>query len=194
VLQDKETNTHYNYFRDYDPGIGRYIQSDPIGLDGGNNTYAYAYDNSLQFTDPFGLAPQCIFDISRGAMTCWNGAQSLHDSLGWVTGQGGPCQNNPTQQCMSLSNVGPIPRGAFTSTGVPPHRRGTTTSRRNLSPAPVTQRQMFGRGSFQTHFCPDINTCSNGCITQPNTQTMNAFNQMLGSNPGILIIVVDKDF
>jgi RHS repeat-associated protein len=28
---DQETNTHYNYFRDYDPAIGRYIQSDPIG-------------------------------------------------------------------------------------------------------------------------------------------------------------------
>jgi RHS repeat-associated protein len=34
---DKETNLHHNYFRDYDPGIGRYIQSDPIGLDGGIN-------------------------------------------------------------------------------------------------------------------------------------------------------------
>ena len=34
---DKETNLHYNYFRDYDPAIGRYIQSDPIGLDGGRH-------------------------------------------------------------------------------------------------------------------------------------------------------------
>ena len=31
---DRETNLHYNYFRDYDPGMGRYIQSDPIGLAG----------------------------------------------------------------------------------------------------------------------------------------------------------------
>jgi RHS repeat-associated protein len=29
---DKETNLHYNYFRDYEPAIGRYVQSDPIGL------------------------------------------------------------------------------------------------------------------------------------------------------------------
>ena len=31
---DKETTLHYNYHRDYDPGMGRYVQSDPIGLEG----------------------------------------------------------------------------------------------------------------------------------------------------------------
>lgn len=36
---DTETQLHYNYFRDYDPSIGRYIQTDPIGLAGGVNTY-----------------------------------------------------------------------------------------------------------------------------------------------------------
>ena len=51
---DKETNLHYNYFRDYDPAIGCYIQSDPIGLAGGINTYLYATDPLTQ-TDPMGL-------------------------------------------------------------------------------------------------------------------------------------------
>ena len=36
---DRETNAHYNYFRDYDPAIGRYTRSDPIGLRGGLNAY-----------------------------------------------------------------------------------------------------------------------------------------------------------
>jgi RHS repeat-associated protein len=54
---DKETNLHYNYFRYYEPGTGRYMESDPIGLAGGLNVYEYARSNPLSYTDPLGLAP-----------------------------------------------------------------------------------------------------------------------------------------
>lgn len=46
---------HYNYFRDYDPAVGRYLLSDPIGLDGGTNTYGYVGSAPLQWTDADGL-------------------------------------------------------------------------------------------------------------------------------------------
>jgi RHS repeat-associated protein len=52
---DAETGLHYNYFRDYDPSTGRYIESDPIGLAGGLNTYSYAWENPLSIIDPTGL-------------------------------------------------------------------------------------------------------------------------------------------
>jgi RHS repeat-associated protein len=53
---DSETGLHYNYFRDYDPAIGRYVQSDPIGLEGGiTTTYGYVNGNPITYRDTLGL-------------------------------------------------------------------------------------------------------------------------------------------
>jgi len=60
-LYDKETGYHYNYFRDYDPATGRYVQSDPIGLEGGINTYGYVGSNPLTFFDRDGLIKVSFF-------------------------------------------------------------------------------------------------------------------------------------
>ena len=53
-MLDQAARLHYNYFRDYDPATGRYIESDPIGLAGGINTYGYVGQNPLSWTDPYG--------------------------------------------------------------------------------------------------------------------------------------------
>jgi RHS repeat-associated protein len=52
---DGEAGLHQNYFRDYDPATGRYVESDPIGLNGGINTYAYGGASPITFIDPLGL-------------------------------------------------------------------------------------------------------------------------------------------
>ena len=77
---DAEAGKHYNYFRDYDAAIGRYIESDPIGLHGGLSTYSYVTGRPLTHTDPEGLA---------GAAGALGGAGRAIGGLG-TAARGGP--------------------------------------------------------------------------------------------------------
>ena len=54
-MKRNEARLHYNYMRTFDPVTGRYLESDPIGLNGGVNTYAYVAGNPLWAFDSLGL-------------------------------------------------------------------------------------------------------------------------------------------
>ena len=95
---DAETGLHYNYFRDYDPTVGRYAQSDPVGLFGGINTFGYGNGNPLWFSDPLGLwrfgdpLPQGVVNstldsamvfigLSHLELATWNKFETFSESM-----------------------------------------------------------------------------------------------------------------
>ena len=59
---DRETGLHYNFFRYYEPDVGRFVNQDPIGLEGGENLYQFAL-NTQNWIDPNGLTPNIYSSV-----------------------------------------------------------------------------------------------------------------------------------
>lgn len=90
----------YNWHRYYDPNTGRYITSDPIGLEGGLSTYGYALQNPINFADPMGLE----------VVGNWAVAPNISDinySLGCAPGyEDSTCIKPPTGPDANLATFG----------------------------------------------------------------------------------------
>lgn len=85
---DAESGLWNNGFRDYSPALGGYIESDPLGMAAGINTYAYVDSNPLITEDPSGLSG-CNMNFDAFASQAHAGATNLDGTP--KTGKGGHC-------------------------------------------------------------------------------------------------------
>jgi RHS repeat-associated protein len=92
---DEETGLHYNRYRYYDPGVGRFISQDPIGLRGGSNPFMYA-PNPDGWVDPLGLAKEkCACDKCSSQKRAKTRRQALREAK---TRAGVPLSQQPSRQ------------------------------------------------------------------------------------------------
>ncbi|MDF3983961.1 RHS repeat-associated core domain-containing protein, partial [Luteibacter sp. PPL201] len=71
--QDNEAGLKYNVNRSFDAATGRYLESDPVGLDAGPSLYAYVGGRPLSLIDPLGLAWQYAFGVNLTVITPFTG-------------------------------------------------------------------------------------------------------------------------
>ena len=130
---DAETGLHYNYFRDYDPQAGRYVESDPIGLGGGINTYGYVNARPVEYVDPLGLCK-----------TCGDGNGGLN---------GGTPGGAMSFMNFLKENTSLVPSSGNTNPGV-----SRDNSRRNVVPFELTPQQIdaIANGCISTGSGPQI--------------------------------------
>ncbi|WP_434058078.1 RHS repeat domain-containing protein [Acinetobacter thutiue] len=114
----------HNYFRDYDPVTGRYVESDPIGLDGGLNTYGYVGGSPLLNYDSLGLFVDTTGAFTKGAsaviqqgarvgIMCAAPAVAVGVGLLGVSTSAGSCETAPIEcpdnggkdPCKGLRNI-----------------------------------------------------------------------------------------
>jgi RHS repeat-associated protein len=107
-----ETGLYHYKARAYNPELGRFMQTDPIGVNGGMNIYAYVGGDPVNFTDPLGLDKTCTgsrisrpddYDCSRtgGRSECYGNCSAYYGRqfgsfAGGAGGSWSVCENSQT--------------------------------------------------------------------------------------------------
>ena len=125
-IYDGQAGLHQNMQRDYDPAVGRYVESDPIGLMGGSfSTYSYVNSNPVSLIDPKGQGVEIavpivivtytcyeIYCVKKGTKGCAKKYPNFANPLSADRAANAKCQKAVVTICASLGAWGYDPLGS----------------------------------------------------------------------------------
>ena len=164
---DEESGLNYNMMRDYNSTLGKYIETDPIGLAVGVNLYGYADQKPNGNVDFYGLYFQ--YSQSTGQMIHVDEKTGATQNIGYGYSGYGLGKNNTAMQDVQAQyhgdDAGPITQGGYT---IEPQQINWTGSGVTLPGSmrltPDKQNYMLGRGGYLIHGDNTSHTASTGCI------------------------------
>lgn len=176
---DEEARLHYNYYRHYWPQAGRYMQHDPIGLDGGLNPYLYANGNPVRYTDPSGLIAPVVVAAGVGYARCIASCTAIGAAVAFLAdddcfslgGTAGSCALdclNPFNW-VKIDKLGAIARKAKQFRGELPEARGLPHTRFRTDEHGVTHYETYNYPSPGLGRRVDVVGPDHGGVPTPHT-------------------------
>ncbi|NVN90288.1 MAG: RHS domain-containing protein [Desulfuromonadales bacterium] len=136
---DAETGLNNNYYRDYNSAIGKYVEADPVGLEGGLSLFAYVRNNPVNMIDPMGLtdavpmpwwwgaAGEAAKDAGAGSAACGAMVTASIIVIGTATSTSTCADYPPKDECKKKKKCdpcSPYPVGTLGYKGPEVHKRG----------------------------------------------------------------------
>jgi RHS repeat-associated protein len=192
--------------RMYSPTLGRFMQTDPSGFDGGINLYGYTVNDPINYVDPLGLnigVPGGTLSCAAGYVLVWDDQTSAYVCTILVNGSrnpnllaGGLAWNNPQQRGTLITDALPIgtpnPTRGCPGLGSPQFMNKATNAALNSIGQGNSRQTVPLTGEF-SQYTGSTDFSTGGWTAVPSEHSQSAYEHSLPNSPDLVVKVYMND-